>query len=124
MYMNNIELLNIFYRQNKDVVEYKDIFFQTSVGALKHNITSVDSTEYNMFREMTRLEEIDKLRKVYGKLFINEARKTYDNNLYLLISGKFIFAIEYVLNSSFPNSTQEFRIIEDLHGKNKTEFKD
>lgn len=122
--MSNLELINIFYRQNKEVAEYKDIFFETNLGILKHNVTSIDFTNCNSLEEMNRVEEIDKLREIYGRLYINEVRKTYDNNLYMLISGKFILGIEYVLNSSFINSVQEFRIIENIHGSNTTELDD
>ena len=73
---------------------------------------------------MHRLNQIDSLKEKYGNLKIEEVRKTYDNNMYLLISGKFILAIEYVLNSNFEHSVQEFRIIEDIEGLNKTELDD
>ncbi len=122
--MNNLELINIFYRRNKDIPEYMDIFFETNFGILKYNITSLDFSEFNKFGEMNRAEEIDKLRNKYGKLYIDETRITYDSNMYLLISGKFILAIEYILNSSFIRSVQEFRVIEDIHGSNKSDFED
>lgn len=122
--MNKLELINIFYRQNKDIPEYMDIFFETNFGVLKYNITSLDLREFNEFGEMNRGDEIDNLRNKYGKLYIDEVRITYDNNMYLLISGKFILAIEYILNSNFTHSVQEFRVIEDIYGVNKTEFDD
>ena len=71
---------------------------------------------------MYPVKEISDLREKYGKLHIIEARKTYDNDMYLLISGKFILGIEYVLNSNYSNSVQEFRVIEDIHGSRKSEF--
>ena len=113
-----------FLSANEDVTEFKDIYFETSIGVLKHNVTRIDFDDCNSLGKMCRVEEIDRLRKKYGKLYINEARKTYDNNMYLLISEKFILAIEYILNSSFTNSIQELRVIEDIQGNNMTEFDD
>ncbi|ATL48195.1 hypothetical protein COR50_14060 [Chitinophaga caeni] len=122
--MSKLELINIFYRQNKDIPGYMDIFFETNFGVLKYNITSLDFRKFNEFGEMNRGSEIDNLRNKYGKLYIDEVRITYDSNMYLLISGKFILAIEYILNLDFKHSVQEFRIIEDIYGANKTDFED
>jgi hypothetical protein len=83
---------------------------------------SIYFEDCNELREFTRIEEINMLREKYGRLYINEARKTYDNNIYILISNKFILAIEYILNSSFTYSLQEFRVIEDIYDSNKTEL--
>ena len=121
---NNIQLNNIYYRRNEEIEEYKDIFLETNMGILRVYITSLDFVNVDNLHSMDRLSEIDALKKKYGKLYIEEVRRTYDNNMYLLISGRFIFAIEYILNSSFKYSVQEFRIIEDIFGLNKTELDD
>jgi hypothetical protein len=120
--MANLKLIDIYCRQNKDIKEYMDIFIETDLGILKHNITSLDFTECKELKEMNRLEKIDEFRLKYGDLYIIEARITYDNDMYILISGKFILIIEYVLNSYFTNSIQEFRIIENINDLNKREF--
>lgn len=122
--MSNIEIVNIYYRQKKDIPEYMDVFFETNIGILKYNITSLDFRDCNELNNMNRIEEIDGLKKTYGRLYIDEVRITYDNNMYLLISKKIILAIEYVMNSNFKNSVQELRIIKDINDSNKKEFED
>jgi hypothetical protein len=119
-----IELINIYYRQTKDIPEYLDIFFETNIGMLKLNIRTIHLIEYSDLEGMTRAEEIETFRGIYGPLYINEARVSYDNNIYILISGKLILAIEYSLNSNFKYSVQEFRVIENIHTSNKHEFDD
>jgi len=71
---------------------------------------------------MSRLNEIDTFRQKYGRLCIEEVRRTYDNDMYLLISGKFILVIGYILNSNFEHSIQEFRFIENIQSSNKSEL--
>ena len=122
--MSNIHLNNIYYRQNKEVKEYKDIFLETDTGVLKVYSTCLEFENIDNFQSLNRLIEIDTLKEKYGKLYIQEVRRTYDNDMYLLMSGKFLFIIEYILSSNFENSVQEFRIIEDLNGVNKTVFDD
>ena len=122
--MSRIYLNSIYYLQNKEVKEYKDIFLETDRGILKVYITYLDFVNINNLQSMSRLNEIDALKEKYGKLYIEEVRRTYDNDMYLLISGKFILVIEYVLNSNFEHSIQEFRVIEDIHSSKKTELED
>lgn len=118
----SITLNNIYFKQNKEILEYKDIYLETSVGILKVYISCLDFVNDADIELMDKIKEIDNLRDVYGRLSIEEVRRTYDSNMYLLISGKFLLAIEYVLNSNFIHSVQEIRIIEDIHGLNKAEF--
>ncbi|HTE32691.1 MAG TPA: hypothetical protein VK666_20060 [Chryseolinea sp.] len=120
--MKSLELINIFYRQNKDVAEYRDIFFETNMGMIEVYGVGFEFVDSSRMQSTDRLHELDEFKKKYGNLYIVEARGTYDNNLYLLISGKFILAIEYILNSTFEHSVQEFRVIENIHGSNKAEF--
>ena len=122
--MSRIYLNSIYYLQNKEVKEYKDIFLETDRGILKVYITYLDFVNINNLQSMSRLNEIDALKEKHGKLYIEEVRRTYDNDMYLLISGKFILVIEYVLNSNFEHSIQEFRVIEDIHSSKKTELED
>jgi hypothetical protein len=122
--MNRPLLKNILYCQNKDVAEYKDIFFETNLGIFKNNLTSIDIQENINLKGFDRLVELDEFKEKYGELFIDEIRITYDNNMYLLISQKIFLAIEYVPNSYFEHSVQEFRIIEDIYDLNKNEFDD
>jgi hypothetical protein len=117
-----IILNNIYYRPNGEVKEYKDIFFDTNIGLLQLYITSFDFVKEIDLSLMFRLIEIDKLKFKYINLFIEEVRKSYDNNIYILLSGRVILAIEYVLNSVFEHSVQEFRFIEDIDGLNEAEF--
>lgn len=122
--MIRIFLNEIYYRPNKDVAEYLNIFFETNIGILKNNVTSIDIVNTDSLQFTRRLDELDKFKEKYGTLYIDEVRITYDNNMYLLISGKFILAIEYVLNSNFRHSVQEVRIIENIDTSNKIEFDD
>jgi hypothetical protein len=122
--MNRPLLKNILYYQNKDVAEYMDIFFETNLGIFKNNLTSIDIQENINLKGFDRLVELDEFKEKYGELFIDEIRITYDNNMYLLISQKIFLAIEYVPNSYFEHSVQEFRIIEDIYDSNKNEFDD
>lgn len=100
------------------------MYLETNIGVLKVYTTCLDFVNDNALQSMNRLDEIDKLKEKYGNLNIEEVRRTYDNNMYFLISGKFILAIEYALNSNFEHSVQEFRIIEDIDGLNKIELDD
>jgi hypothetical protein len=120
--MNRILLKNIYYCQNKDVTEYMDIFFETNLGILKNKITSIGFIDPFNLRTINRLEELDLFREKYGNLYIDEVRITYDNNMYILISEKFILAIEYVLNTYSKHSVQEFRIIDNIDSSNKIEL--
>ncbi len=120
--MNNILLENIFYCQNKDVAQYMDIYFETNLGMFQNNLTSIDILKNINLGEINRLVELDKFKEKYGKIHINEIRITYDNDMYLLISEKFILAIEYIPNTYFEHSVQQFRVIEDIWSSNKAEF--
>lgn len=122
--MSRIYLKEIYYCQNKEIEAYKEVFLETDIGILKVNITSLDFENINDVKSLSRLNEIDIFKKKYGDLYIEEVRRTYDNDIYLLISGKFILVIEYVLNSNFQHSVQEFRIIENIDSSNKIEFDD
>ena len=117
-----ITLKNIYYKQNEEVIEYKDIYLETSMGVLRLYVSGLGVENNANLELMDRLTEIDDLKEKYGNLNIDEIRRTYDNDIYLLLSGKFILAIEYILNSSFNHSIQEFRIIEDVNGQNKKEL--
>jgi len=120
--MIHLELNNIYYTSNSDVIEYKDIFLDTNLGVLLLSVTSLDVTTANDLQAKNRLDEVDRMKEKYDKLYIQEVRRTYDNDMYFLIAGKFILVIEYLLNSNFNYSTQEFRIIENIHTANKAEF--
>ena len=122
--MNRILLKDIYCCQNKDITEYMDIFFETNLGIFKNEITSNAFTDSFDLRAVKRLGKLDLFREKYGNLYIDEVRVTYDNDMYILISGKFILAIEYVINSYFVHSVQQFRIIDDIHDLNKVEFND
>jgi len=117
--MEKVILNNVYYQQNSEVKEYIDIFFDTDRGVLKYNLTSLDIVDTNNFLSMMRVDDIDKMKSKYGLLFIDEVRKTYDNDMYFLISGKWILAIEYILNSTLNHSSQEIRFIDDIDTVNK-----
>ena len=120
--MSRIFLQDVYYCQNKEIKEYMDIFLKTDIGILQPYGFSFGLVNPDNLQSTNRLSELDKLKEKYGKLCIDEARVTYDSNLYLLISGKFILAIEYILNSTFEHSVQEIRIIDDIYDSNKIEF--
>ena len=122
--MSRIFLKDVYYHQNKEIKEYIDIFLETDIGILQAYGVGFDFVNKDILQATTRLYELDKLREKYGRFYIDEVRGTYDSNLYILISGKFILAIEYILNSNFEYSLQEIRIIEDIYSLNKTEFDD
>jgi hypothetical protein len=120
----SIELKNLYYHSNREIKEYKDIFLETDIGIIGVNVTCLDFVVVDNLNSMYRLNEIDALREKYGQLYIEEVRKTYDNDIYMLMSGMFILAIEYALNSDFEHSIQQFRTIEDIRYLNKQEFND
>ncbi len=120
--MTRIFLQDVYYCQNKEIKEYMDIFLETDIGILQTYGFSFGLVSPDNLQSTKRLNELDKLKEKYGKLSIDEARVTYDSNLYLLISGKFILAIEYILNSTFEQSLQEIRLIDDINDTNKIEF--
>jgi hypothetical protein len=119
--MNKLQLKNIYYRKNQEIEEYRDIFIETNKGVLEAGAL-LDLVEEEGLLSMTRLEKLDILKKTYGELYINEARRTYDNDLYFLISDSFLLVIEYVLTSTSKLSIQEFRLIEDIHSTNQNEL--
>jgi len=84
------------------------------MGFLKVNVCTFDPIILTETKALFKLEINGHLKNVYRKLLITGMRKTYDNNIYILISNVFILAIEYCLNSEFENSTQEIRVIENL----------
>ena len=120
--MTRIFLQDVYYCQHKEIKEYMDIFLETDIGILQTYGFSFGLVSPDNLQSTNRLSELDKLKEKYGKLCIDEARVTYDSNLYLLISGKFILAIEYILNSTFEHGVQEIRIIDDINDSNKIEF--
>jgi hypothetical protein len=122
--MNRIYLNDIYYRKNKEIEEYKDIFLETDIGVLGVYSTSLNFEIIEQLQLLNRLKELDIFKAKYGRLYIEEVRRTYDNDIYLLISGKFILVIEYTLNSNFKYSIQEFRIINDIDNLNKIELDD
>ena len=122
--MNNIELINVYYQENKSVTGYMDIFLETNIGFLKHNVTSLNITEPPETKYLFKVNNIPELKNKYGKLYIIECRLTYDNNMYLLLSGIIILAIEYILNPNLRGTIQEIRFIEFLDGINICELND
>ncbi len=120
--MERVQLIDVYFCQNALIKEYLDIYFETTAGVLKHNITCLNISQVENFNSYQRLVFIDEMKEKYGHLIIDDVRKTYDNDMYLLISSKWILAIEYVLNSESEQSIQEFRYIEDLQGKNSYEL--
>lgn len=118
--MSKPELKNIYYRQNKDVEEYMDVFFETDKGVLQANYARMNEAIIEKDPEFNRLEIIDVMRTRYGKLYLEEVRRTYDNDMFFLLSGKFILAIEFVLNSNFKHSTQEFRKLVTLEKRSNS----
>ena len=113
---------DIYYRQNAEITGYKDIFLKTNLGVMQVYTTCIDFNDEMDLQSLNRLNEIDNLKKIYGRLDIQEVRRTYDNNIYILILGRFIIGIEYILNSNFENSVQDFRIIEDINASNREEL--
>ncbi len=120
--MSRIFLQDVYYCQHKEIKEYMDIFLETDIGILQTYGFSFGFVNPDNLQSTKRLNELDKFKEKYGILCIDEARVTYDSNLYLLISGKFILAIEYILNSTFEQSLQEIRLIDDINDTNKIEF--
>jgi hypothetical protein len=119
-----ITIKDIHYRQNEEVFEYKDIYIETNIGVLRLYVSSLGFANDVNLQLMHRLNEINGLKTKYGDLNIMEVRRTYDNDIFFLISGRFILAVEYILNSNFNHSVQEFRIIEDLGELHKADFED
>ncbi len=119
---DRLELHNIYYKQSESVPEYMDILFSTSIGMLKYNITSLDKVNNADLRTFENVKQIGELINKDGSLFIDEVRTTYDNNMYILLSGKVIIAIEYIMNSDVGGSIQEMRLIDALEGANKAEL--
>lgn len=120
--MRRIYLKDVYYCQNNEVKEYKNIFLETDLGVLRCNISTFNFVNIVDLQSMNRLWEIDGLKDKYGVLDIEEVRKTHDNDIYILLAGQFILAIEYVLNSNFQHSTQEFRIIDNIASSNQAEL--
>lgn len=121
---NKTYLKEVYYSESREINGYKDIFLQTSSGILRLYGTTfriVSDTDSDL-QSRIRLTELDTFKNKYGDLYITEIRKTYDNDIYILLSEKLILAIEYNLNSNFENSIQEFRFIEDIYNSNKAEF--
>jgi hypothetical protein len=119
-----ITLKDIYYRQNEEIFEYMDIYLETNIGVLTLSVSSLGFANDVNLQLMNRVSEIDGLKAKYGDLNIMEVRRTYDNDIFFLISGRFILAVEYILNSNFKHSVQEFRIIEDLGELHKVDFED
>ena len=120
--MNRIYLKDVYYRQNKKIKEYKDIFLETDIGILKIFPAALNLEVINELHTLDRLYELDSFKTKYSELWIEEVRRTYDSDIYLLVSDKFLVVIEYTLNSNFEDSTQEFRIIDNIKSSNKSEL--
>lgn len=125
--MNNekLHLVDIYYQESKVIKDYNDIFIETNKGVLKVYAACVvrDKNDVDL-KLMNRLRELDVLRKKYGELYIEEVRKTYDNDMYILVSKKFILVIEYIPSTESYYSNQVFRIIEGILDENKSEYED
>jgi hypothetical protein len=119
-----ITLKDIYHRQNEEIFEYMDIFLETNIGVLTLSVSSLGFANDVNLQLMHRVNEIDGLKVKYGDLNIVEVRRTYDNDIFFLISGRFILAVEYILNSNFKHSVQELRIIEDLGELHRRDFED
>lgn len=120
--MEKLKLDNIYFCQNRDVQEYIDVYFETNRGVFQLYGISIGKVSMDELSFKNRLTKLDEIKEKYGKLYIDEVRRTYDNNIYILVSGKWILAIEYILNSISEHSFQEFRFIEDIHSDNKNEL--
>jgi hypothetical protein len=122
--LNNILLNHILYQKNKEKGEIQDIFLDTSIGVFKIYPACFDLVLIDNINLMNKIIEIEDLKQKYANLYISEVRRSYDNNLYLLISDKLIIAIEYVFNSYSKNSIQEFRIIDNIYDSNLADFEE
>ena len=113
------KLNSIYYCQNYDINEYMDILLETDQEWLKLNITSFDKVLPEKMKSMEKLDEFELMKEKYGALYINDIRRTYDNDIYILLSEKLFLIIEYALSSNSNLSVQQFRFVEDIQNVNK-----
>jgi hypothetical protein len=122
--MEDIFLEDIYTRTDDLIPEYLGVLFLTNKATYQVSVTSVSKTTVFNISGFTRAGFLDNLKAKYGDLQITDARITYDNDKYFLIGNSFLLVLYYELTSAFNNSIQDFRIIEDIYGMNKTELTD
>lgn len=76
-----MELLNLYYRQNRDVPEYMDILLATNKGIFRPHGQSVRTVDQVDSRAFSEWNQIEKQRRNIGPLFIEEVRATEDSNI-------------------------------------------
>ena len=121
--MANLTIESIYTKQDEQTPEYLVVVFETNQGLFKVGYGQFEKlSDINL--ENFQRDFLDELKSKYGILEILDLRVTYDNEMYFLISNKFLLVLGYTLSSETEYSTNEIWIEEDIHGANQEELKE
>lgn len=122
--MHNHYINTIYTKRDEDIPEYLDVIFETNQGFFEVGYGHIKKVIDPTLDSFVKQDCIEELKTKYGQLEILDMRTTYDNDMYFLISNKFLLVLGFALSSSTENSINEFWIREDIYGSNKNELND
>jgi len=122
--MASLTIESIYTKQNNDIPEYLDVVFETNQGFNRVGHGHFDKIYDINLSDFTHCDFLDNLKSKYGILEITDLRVTYDNEMYFLVSNKFLLILGYRLSSETKYSINEFWFEEDIYGSNNCSLTD
>jgi hypothetical protein len=114
---------SVYTKADENIPGYLEVLFEMNLGFYKAGVCTFQKINEYDLTMYDKSEFITDLKAKYGQLAISEMRITYDNDKYFLISSSFLLVLGYRLDSAGKDSN-EFWIIEDLHGSNKHDLEE
>ena len=122
--MANLTIKSIYTKQDEQIPEYLVVVFETNHGLYQVGYGHFDLVTGLNLLDFAKQDFLEELKSKYGVLEIIDLRVTYDNDMYFLVSNKFLLVLEFTLSSMTEHSINEFRIEEDIHGSNSSSLSD
>ena len=116
--MDSFILESIYTKQDEQVPEYLVVVFETSKGFYHVGYGSIRKAVDLNLSDFTYHDQLEALKNKYETLEITDVRVTYDNDMYFLISGKFLLVLGFSLDTYTKHSINEFWLEEDIYGSN------
>src|SRR5688572_30488813 len=98
---------SIYTKQNEQIPEYLVVVFETNQGLYRVGYGQFEKASDVNLDDFKQRDFLDELKSKYGSLEISELRVTYDNDMYFLISDKFLLVLGYTLSSETEHSINE-----------------
>ncbi|HEV8271011.1 MAG TPA: hypothetical protein VGQ04_06860 [Chitinophagaceae bacterium] len=117
--MTNLTIEAIYTKQDEQVPEYLIVVFNTNQGLYQVGYGHFYKAKDINLGDFVKSKFLDNLQSKYGILEIVDLRVTYDNDMYFLISNKFLLVLGFTLSSTTEHNINEFWVEEDIYDSNR-----